>query len=301
MKNRGFTKRILLFTGAAFLLLITSSLGWGQVIAGYDLTGNNTANATFAPTTVGTNVAVSSITRGATAPASAATNSFRTLGFKNDGISTANTDYFQITLAATTGNKLSLSAINANLAGTASFAASPGVTSQFAYSLDGTNFILIGSPQTIVGTPQSLATIDLTRISALQNVASNVTVTLRYYASGQTTTGGFGFFSASPGTNGLAVSGAAAPAGTTAATVNVGGRVVNANGRGISRATVSMTDGSGNRRFAYTNSFGFYLFENVEVGQTVILDARSKWSSFIQPTQVISLTEETQTVNFRTY
>ncbi len=87
----------------------------------------------------------------------------------------------------------------------------------------------------------------------------------------------------------------------TAATVNLSGRVLSANGRGISRAVVSMTDGDGNRRLAFTNNFGYYLFENVQVGQTVILDVRSKWLSFTQPTQVIVLTEDATTVNFRTY
>ena len=40
------------------------------------------------------------VTRGAGAPATAANDTFRTQSFKNDGISIANTDYFQITLSA---------------------------------------------------------------------------------------------------------------------------------------------------------------------------------------------------------
>jgi hypothetical protein len=208
---RGITSRLSFFAIAALFMLMTSSLASGQTaFVGYDFTGNNTATATFAPTTTTGNVTASIITRGAGAPASSASNSFRTTGFQNNGISTANTDFFQFSVAPTAGNTLSLSALNANLAGTGTFVAAPGVTQQFAFSLDGTNFTLIGSPQTIAGTPQALS-VDLTGVSALQNVAPGTTVTFRYFASGQTATGGFGFFSAAAGTNGLAISGTTAP------------------------------------------------------------------------------------------
>src|SRR6185503_14583835 len=103
-------------------------------------------------------------------------------------ISTANTDYFQITLSSASGFTVSLSAIDANFNGTASFFASPGVTSQFAYSLNGSTFTLIGSP--VQSTSLTMGQINLTGIAALQNVPSGTTITLRYYASGQTTTGG---------------------------------------------------------------------------------------------------------------
>ena len=179
-------------------------------IAAWDFTGiSSTATATA--TTFNTNlVSVSSantITRGAGAALSSGSNSFRTVGFQNNGISTANTDYFQITIQASAGKTVSLSTIDANFIGTTSFAASPGVSSQFAYSLDGTTFNLIGSPSITIGAPASLPQIDLTSVTALQNVASGTTITLRYYASGQTTTGGWGFNSASAGSNGLAIGG----------------------------------------------------------------------------------------------
>lgn len=151
------------------------------------------------------------ITRGATAVSNTAANSFRTTGFQNNGISTSNTDYFQTTLKASPGNSLSLSSINANFAGTASFAAAPGVTQQFAYSLNGSTFTLIGSPFVTTGTPASSPLIDLTGIPALQNIHSSVTVTLRYYASGQTTSGGWGFNSTASGINGLAFGGTVSP------------------------------------------------------------------------------------------
>ena len=135
-----------------------------------------------------------SLTRGSAAVSSSGGNSFRTQGFQNNGIATTNNDYFQITLQPAAGYKTSLAAITANFIGTASFYASPGVSSQFAYSLDGTNFTLIGSP--IVNSALPLTgSFDLSGVSALQNVSAGTTITLRYYASGQTTTGGWGFSS----------------------------------------------------------------------------------------------------------
>ena len=202
-------KKILTISLSLFLIVLCITNSIAQ-IAAWDFTAASSAPATVAATTFDANlVTTKNVTRGAGAVASTASNSFRTVGFLNDGIATTNADYFQITLTANTGYKLNLSSINAKLAGTASFAATPGVSSQFAYSTNGTTFTLIGSPQTIIGTPQSLVQIDLTSISALQAVPAGTTVTLRYYASGQTTTGGWGFNSPSNAAadNGLVIGG----------------------------------------------------------------------------------------------
>jgi len=173
-------------------------------IAGWDFFGQNNI-ASLAATTLNSNLTSGGITRGAGASANSAANSFSTTGFQNDGISTANTDYFQITLTPGTGYQTSLSVINANFDGTASFYGSPGVTSRYAYSLDGTNFTLIGSDVTSVSLKP--AAVDLTGISALQNVTAGTTITIRYYASGQTTTGGWRFSSPAAGVLGLAIGG----------------------------------------------------------------------------------------------
>ena len=182
------------------------------VLAGWDFTGIGTVtNTTIAATTFNSSLVsisgANNITRGSSAAWSTAANSFRTTGFQSNGIATSNTDYFQTTIKPATGKLISLTSINANLAGTTGFAVSPGVSSQFAYSTNGTTFTLIGSPTVTVGTPATLS-IDLTAVSALQNIPAGTTVTFRYYASGQTTTGGWGFQSAaSAGTNGLSFSG----------------------------------------------------------------------------------------------
>jgi len=153
---------------------------------------NQTATAT-ATTFVNLDATNNLMTRGSTAAASSAAASFRTTGFKNDGIATTNTDYFQVTLKPITDALLSLSTLDATFNGTSTYYATPGVTSQFAYSLNGTDFTLINSP--VQSSSLTMATVDVSGISALQNVPSSTTVTLRYYASGQTPTGGWGFFS----------------------------------------------------------------------------------------------------------
>lgn len=187
-------------------------------ILAWDFTGITTAVATYAPTTTNANLdSVSSLTRGAGAAASLANNSFRTTGFQNNGISTANTDYFQFTLSPATGYTLSLSTLDYKVAGTATYvyASSTSVLTQFAYSLDGSNFTLIGSaasPYTSATTAVTTAPqINLSGISELQSLAASTTVTFRFYASGQTTTGGFGFSSSS--SNGLALAGTLSLAG----------------------------------------------------------------------------------------
>lgn len=196
--------------------LLVSGLGWGQVAA-WDFTGENTVATSSAEVFSGNLDSSSLLTRGAGATANAGANSFRTQGFQNNGISIANIDYFQIELSAAPGFALSLSTIDAHFAGTASFAATPGVTQQFAYSLDGSNFDLILSSQITIGTPATLSQINLSGIPALQNVSEGTTITLRYYASGQTNTGGWGFYSPSAGTYGLAIGGTLTPAGITTA------------------------------------------------------------------------------------
>lgn len=142
------------------------------------------------------------LTRSASAAQSAGANSFRTVKFGNTPITIANANYFEFSLSAASGKKISLSTIDAAYQGTASYFAGAGASNQFAYSLNGGPFTLIGSPTIITKTGLLPAvvypTIDLSGVTALQNVASGTTITFRYFASGQTTTGGWGFFSPDP-------------------------------------------------------------------------------------------------------
>lgn len=71
------------------------------------------------------------------------------------------------------------------------------------------------------------------------------------------------------------------PAVPTAANVSVGGRVSDTNGRGISKARVTITDAaSGETQTALTNAFGYYRFEEIAAGQSYILEAAHKRYQF---------------------
>jgi Tol biopolymer transport system component/uncharacterized protein YkvS len=85
---------------------------------------------------------------------------------------------------------------------------------------------------------------------------------------------------------------------TTAANVSVGGRVTTANGMGIRNVRVTLTDANGATRTAITNGFGFYRFDEVEVGQTYFVSVRSKRYQFSNPTQVISVSDEITDLTF---
>jgi hypothetical protein len=179
----------------ALTLAVCVSAG-AQSILEWNFFGDNssnrpTMNSTF--NVLGTSA--STLSRGAGAPASAGANSFRTTGFQNNGIDLANTDYFQWTLNVTEPSyNISLSSIDARFAGTASYVTnSPGgVTMAYAYSLDGgTSFTLMDTFQ-VFATPSAFS-FDLTGVSALQNITTTNEITFRFFASGQTTTGGWGF------------------------------------------------------------------------------------------------------------
>lgn len=82
----------------------------------------------------------------------------------------------------------------------------------------------------------------------------------------------------------------------TAATFTIGGRVLTADGRGIGRAIVTLTDQNSQVRTAITNPFGYYRFYEVESGMTYVLSVRGKGVQFTP--QVINVTEENLNINF---
>lgn len=84
----------------------------------------------------------------------------------------------------------------------------------------------------------------------------------------------------------------------TAANVSVGGRIVNESGRGLSRTQITLTDTSGNIRTAIANPFGYYRFENVEVGQTYIIQASGKGLQFLNNPRILIINDELQNEDF---
>ena len=81
-----------------------------------------------------------------------------------------------------------------------------------------------------------------------------------------------------------------------AAEVSIGGRVTTSGGRGIGNARVTMSDPYGGGRTTITSAFGYFRFDNVTIGQSYDVGARSKLYSF-QP-RTIQVSEELTNVNF---
>lgn len=89
--------------------------------------------------------------------------------------------------------------------------------------------------------------------------------------------------------------------GPTASGVTVSGRVLTPKSRtshalGVSRATVSMIDQSGQTRNVRTNENGDFRFEGVQAGQTYIFNVISKNYQF--DSQVVTVTENLEGLNF---
>ena len=81
-----------------------------------------------------------------------------------------------------------------------------------------------------------------------------------------------------------------------AANVGVSGRVTDSNGTPISRAQVTLTGTGGSTRTVTTNSFGYYRFNEVEVGLTYVLQAAHKGYSFSP--QIISPQDDINDADF---
>ena len=190
------------FTISALGNFASPLLAWDFFGEGSSTSGVVSTSADFSDPNLDSNLVLS---RGTGAAASNAGNSFRTTGFSNNGINTTNTDYFEFQMSADPGRKMSLQNIVIKVLGTNTYMNSPGVEMQFAYSLDRATFTLIGSSVSTMDS--AVPFFDLSSISALQGVPANTTVTFRYYASGQTGTGGWGFNSPAAGQYGLYVTG----------------------------------------------------------------------------------------------
>lgn len=173
----------------------------------FDFSGstNTSASNTQASTFTASGIVASSMIRGSGISNNNAGNSFRGTGFSNDGISLTNTDYFQFAVTASEGSLITVDSLYGNFNGTASFSASPGVTMAYAYSLNGGDTFTLMSSFTQVGSGNQTYSIVGADLAALTMIES---VVFRLFASGQTTTGGWGLQSAaSVGTVGLSVGG----------------------------------------------------------------------------------------------
>lgn len=89
--------------------------------------------------------------------------------------------------------------------------------------------------------------------------------------------------------------------GPTSASTSVSGRVVTAAGVGIRNARISLVDLSGNTRTVMSNAFGYYRFDNVEVGQNYVLSVSAKQYEFVLPSRMIVVFEELSGQDFIAY
>ncbi|MBC7797122.1 MAG: carboxypeptidase regulatory-like domain-containing protein, partial [Pyrinomonadaceae bacterium] len=137
----------------------------------------------------------------------------------------------------------------------------------FSVSIDGSN-IVVGSPDADVINQNSLKTQE-----NLDNaIAANADQGAVYFYSN------------------------AAP---TAASAILGGRVFTAQGRPIKNVRVALTGGNlSETRYANSNAFGFYRFENLPTGNSYVISARGKRFTFSEPTQIVNLTEDQNAVDF---
>lgn len=84
----------------------------------------------------------------------------------------------------------------------------------------------------------------------------------------------------------------------TAANASVGGRILTSGGQGIRNVDVVLTAPDGTMRFAKTGSFGYYRFDEVEVGQTYIVTISSKRYSFTDTARVMTVNDNVTDVDF---
>jgi hypothetical protein len=85
----------------------------------------------------------------------------------------------------------------------------------------------------------------------------------------------------------------------TAAEVTVSGRVTTADGRrGIRNVRVTMTGTNGETRSTLSGVSGVFRFTDVPAGETYIFSASAKRYIFGEPTQVRTITEDTDNIVF---
>lgn len=84
----------------------------------------------------------------------------------------------------------------------------------------------------------------------------------------------------------------------TAAGATISGRAMTSFGKSLSRTLITMYDSTGGSRSVLTNPFGYYRFDNVSVGESYVFTAFNKRYAFLEPTQLLNVTEDYDELNF---
>ncbi len=82
----------------------------------------------------------------------------------------------------------------------------------------------------------------------------------------------------------------------TSASVEISGRVLTPDGRGLTNAKVLITDSEGVTRTAITSSFGYYRFEGITAGETYIMNVSSRRYTFAA--RVVEVLEKLEGIDF---
>ncbi len=84
----------------------------------------------------------------------------------------------------------------------------------------------------------------------------------------------------------------------SAALTAISGQVITAQNQPIGKVFVILTDATGQTRIARTSAFGYFRFDDVEVGQTCIITVRHKRFQFVNETQIVFVAEEITDIVF---
>lgn len=198
----------------AFFAFVAS--GFGQIVA-WELNGASGNEATFNATTLAANLNTSTLSRGAGLNASTLGNAFACSGFTASGTESnaiSNNDYIEFLISAQTGYQVSLSTLDANFrrsgTGPNAFRLRYRINAGAFSDINATPISYTTNPTN--GTAQTQ--IDLSSITALQNVAAGTTITIRLYGWGATADTGTFAIGRLAG-NDLAIGGTVSPTATT--------------------------------------------------------------------------------------
>ncbi|MFZ4401263.1 MAG: hemoblobin-interacting domain-containing protein [Bacteroidales bacterium] len=270
---------------------------------------------TYNSTTNNSNLNTSILSRGNGITATALARGFSANAWDVSGTKTTaeNTnEYFQFTVNAKTSYKVSLSTLDATLRRT-----STGPNAYiWKYSLDGSSFTEIGTEISFTSTADGVAQtqIDLSGVTALQNVNDATTITFRLYAwggSSLSSTFAFGRYGTGITTNSLAIGGTVAvnitaPAVTTLAATLIDANGATFNGNITSDGGTAITE----RGFCYKTTSGVAITDNktAESGVTsgtyskgfTGLDVNTEYFYKAYATNSIAATLSTNEISFYT-
>lgn len=188
-----------IWDGTAWRTLFPQSIEFSAVLAGWEMDGlTNYGLSPYNATVTSASVTVGGLTRGSglSTGGTAAGDAWGSAGWysaaptETQATSIANNKFVTFTITPNFGINLSITAIEPFRVQRSGTGPQNGI---FQYSLDGVNFIDIGTVFTypIVGAPgNQIPSFDLSGIADLQNLTSTTTVTFRLVNWGATGTGG---------------------------------------------------------------------------------------------------------------